>query len=65
MVGDVRGKGLMVGIEMVSDRETRSPLSPEKMGNIWETCKDLGVILGRGGAKGNVSFLSHRLQFQS
>ncbi|XP_030763213.1 alanine--glyoxylate aminotransferase 2, mitochondrial isoform X3 [Sitophilus oryzae] len=53
-VGDVRGKGLMIGVELVSDRNSRQPLSPEKMTKIWEACRDLGLIIGRGGLHGNV-----------
>ena len=36
IVGDVRGKGLMIGIEMVEDKETKKPLSPAAaMMAIW------------------------------
>ncbi|CAL4243397.1 unnamed protein product, partial [Meganyctiphanes norvegica] len=49
LVGDVRGKGLMVSIEMVSDKVTRAPLDPQRWLAIWDECKDLGVILGMGG----------------
>ena len=44
----------MIGIEMVTDKASRAALHPDKMMNIWETCKDHGVILGRGGSKNNV-----------
>lgn len=54
VVGDVRGKGLMIGVEMVQDRNTRVPMNPQMMMKIWDSCKDLGVILGRGGYYGNV-----------
>lgn len=54
IVGDVRGKGLMIGVEMVKDSTTRNPLSPQTMTEIWDICKDQGVILGRGGYFGNV-----------
>lgn len=54
VIGDVRGKGLMIGIEMVRDRESRRPLDAERFEDIWERCKDDGVLLGRGGASKNV-----------
>ncbi|XP_030385142.1 alanine--glyoxylate aminotransferase 2, mitochondrial isoform X2 [Scaptodrosophila lebanonensis] len=54
LVGDVRGKGLMVGVELVSDRLTKAPLAVPHVLDIWETCKDMGVLFGRGGLHGNV-----------
>ncbi|XP_069688077.1 alanine--glyoxylate aminotransferase 2, mitochondrial isoform X1 [Periplaneta americana] len=53
-VGDVRGKGLMIGVEMVTDSETREPLPAKQFVDIWEECKNMGVLLGRGGMFGNV-----------
>lgn len=53
-VGDVRGKGLMVGMEMVADRDSRRALGVEKMNAIWNDAKDMGVILVKGGISGNV-----------
>ncbi|XP_030323190.1 alanine--glyoxylate aminotransferase 2, mitochondrial isoform X4 [Calypte anna] len=49
IVGDVRGKGLMIGVEMVTDKHSRHPLPAEEINQIWEDCKDMGVLLGRGG----------------
>lgn len=45
----------MIGVELVEDRTTRKPLSIPHVIDIWEKCKDLGVLLGRGGLNGNVS----------
>ncbi|XP_027682299.2 alanine--glyoxylate aminotransferase 2, mitochondrial [Chelonia mydas] len=49
IIGDVRGKGLMIGIEMVKNKDSRQPLPAEEMNQIWEDCKDMGVLIGRGG----------------
>ncbi|KAL1517979.1 hypothetical protein ABEB36_001671 [Hypothenemus hampei] len=53
-VGDVRGKGLMIGVELVSDKESKQPLEPEKFMKLWEKCLGYGLILGKGGLHGNV-----------
>ncbi|KAM4875115.1 alanine--glyoxylate aminotransferase 2, mitochondrial isoform 2-T2 [Thomomys bottae] len=49
IVGDVRGKGLMIGIEMVKDKRSRHPLPADEVRQIHEDCKDMGLLLGRGG----------------
>ncbi len=52
IVGDVRGKGLMIGIEIV-DRSSRA--SSQVITNlIMEEARALGLLIGRGGAEGNV-----------
>ncbi|XP_048253365.1 alanine--glyoxylate aminotransferase 2, mitochondrial-like [Haliotis rufescens] len=52
-IGDVRGKGLMIGVEMVTDKKSRKPMSGEDIGDIWEDTKDMGILLGKGGLYGN------------
>ena len=54
IVGDVRGKGLMIGIEMVADKTSKTPLPGDKMMDVWELTKEAGVLLGKGGYYGNV-----------
>ncbi|XP_045704243.1 alanine--glyoxylate aminotransferase 2, mitochondrial isoform X3 [Phyllostomus hastatus] len=49
IIGDVRGKGLMIGIEMVKDKTSRQPLPREEVSQIHEDCKRMGLIIGRGG----------------
>lgn len=44
----------MVGVELVADKATRAPLEAERFLKIWEECKDLGVLFGKGGFYGNV-----------
>jgi alanine-glyoxylate transaminase / (R)-3-amino-2-methylpropionate-pyruvate transaminase len=51
LIGDVRGKGLMLGIELVKDRTTKEPAKAE-CAQIVETCKDLGLLIGKGGLWG-------------
>lgn len=52
IMGDIRGKGLMLGIE-IADPETKKQM-PEETARIVELAKDNGVILGKGGLWGNV-----------
>ncbi|XP_005078059.1 alanine--glyoxylate aminotransferase 2, mitochondrial isoform X2 [Mesocricetus auratus] len=49
IIGDVRGKGLMMGIEMVQDKMSRQPLPKTEVNQIHEDCKDMGLLVGRGG----------------
>jgi alanine-glyoxylate transaminase/(R)-3-amino-2-methylpropionate-pyruvate transaminase len=53
IIGDVRGKGLMLGIELVKDRATKEPAKSE-CAQVLETCKDMGLLLGKGGLYGSV-----------
>jgi alanine-glyoxylate transaminase/(R)-3-amino-2-methylpropionate-pyruvate transaminase len=51
IVGDVRGKGLMLGIELVKDRATKEPAKAE-CAQVVETARDMGLLLGKGGLWG-------------
>src|SRR5882757_8788973 len=53
IVGDVRGKGLMLGVEVVKDRATKTPAKEETL-RVFETAKDLGLLIGKGGYHANV-----------
>lgn len=48
-VGDVRGKGLLIGIELVKDKTTKEPLNIEAVNKVIATCKESGVIIGKNG----------------
>lgn len=52
-IGDVRGMGLMIGIELVTDSESKTP-NPELLTEVLEKTKDYGILLGKGGRFGNV-----------
>src|SRR5205823_8621891 len=53
IVGEVRGKGLMLGIKLVEDGETKRPNVPATA-RVMEACKERGLLVGKGGLYGNV-----------
>jgi 4-aminobutyrate aminotransferase-like enzyme len=55
LIGDVRGPGLLIGIELVRDPETREPATSETL-EVYRRAMDLGVIFGttRYAGLGNV-----------
>ncbi len=53
VIGDVRGLGLMQGIELVKDRETKEP-STAAVAQVFEETKKRRVLIGKGGLYGNV-----------
>ena len=52
LLGDVRGKGLMIGIELVKDAE-KTPAAAEAA-EVRRLCREAGVLVGVGGSLGNV-----------
>jgi 4-aminobutyrate aminotransferase/(S)-3-amino-2-methylpropionate transaminase len=54
IVGDVRGRGAMCAIELVTDRTTKEPLAADAMNGIARRCLEQGVIVLTAGTYGNV-----------
>ncbi|MBI3591623.1 MAG: aspartate aminotransferase family protein [Candidatus Melainabacteria bacterium] len=60
IIGDVRGRGLLIGIELVKDRKTKEHATKE-CAELMELCKDRGLLIGKGGLAGNVIRLAPAL----
>ncbi len=52
LIGEVRGMGLMLGVELVRDRKTKEPANTEAAA-VLELCKERGLLIGKGGLFGN------------
>ena len=63
IIGDVRGLGLMQGLELVKDRNTKEP-APEATNQFMELCRNNGLLVGKGGLFGNVIRLAPPLNIQ-
>lgn len=53
LIGEVRGMGLMLGVELVRDRSTKEPANTEAA-QVLELSRERGLLLGKGGFYGNV-----------
>ena len=56
-VGDVRGRGLFIGLDLVRDRDSREP-DTELAARTQLALRERGVLVGRGGRYGNVLVLA-------
>jgi 4-aminobutyrate aminotransferase len=54
-VGEVRGRGLMLGLEIVG--QDREP-DPQAAGRLLEACREKGLLVGKGGIKANAIRIS-------
>jgi 4-aminobutyrate aminotransferase-like enzyme len=52
-IGDVRGMGLMIGVELVRDRASKEP-APDIALKLLDGAKNRGLIVGKGGLHANV-----------
>jgi 4-aminobutyrate aminotransferase-like enzyme len=56
LIGDVRGMGLMQAIELVEDRQTKTPAAAATQ--VMEAARENRLLLGKGGMYGNVLRIS-------
>lgn len=49
VVGHIRGKGLLIGIELVKDKETKEPLDEKIVNQVMSYCRNNGLIVGKNG----------------
>jgi 4-aminobutyrate aminotransferase-like enzyme len=63
VIGDVRGEGLLLGVELVEDPEARAP-APGRAHQVTEAMRHRGVLLGSTGPAGNVLKIRPPLVFQ-
>jgi 4-aminobutyrate aminotransferase len=52
LLGDVRGKGLMIGLELVNDAHKTPAVTEAKL--VRDQCREKGLLVGLGGVYGNV-----------
>ncbi len=52
-IGDIRGRGLLVGVELVTDRESRTP-ADGLLAAVTARCLELGLNLNKAGLSGSV-----------
>lgn len=48
-VGDIRGKGLVIGIELVEDKKTKKPVQDRIVNKVISECRNRGLIIGKNG----------------
>src|ERR1051325_456520 len=64
LIGDVRGRGLMIGLELVRDPKTKEP-APQEAKAIRASMRERGILVGVGGIFGNVVRLQPPLSITS
>ncbi|HWG64527.1 MAG TPA: aminotransferase class III-fold pyridoxal phosphate-dependent enzyme [Streptosporangiaceae bacterium] len=63
LVGDVRGEGLLIGVELVTEQKTRSPAAPQARA-ASEAMRERGILISVTGSAGNVLKIRPPLVFQ-
>ena len=64
LIGDVRGAGLFLGVELVRERGTKEPAGPETRA-VQNELRRIGVLVGRTGRYGNVLKIRPPIVFRS
>jgi 4-aminobutyrate aminotransferase-like enzyme len=64
LIGDVRGSGLFLGLDLVKDRQTREP-APDQASYVVNRLRENGVLTGTDGPYHNVVKLRPPLVFSS
>ena len=54
LIGDVRGRGMMAAIELVTDRATKQPIDGPTGSDIVKRCLENGVVILKAGTYDNV-----------
>ncbi|MES1260582.1 MAG: aspartate aminotransferase family protein [Acidobacteriota bacterium] len=57
LIGEVRGMGLLLALELVEDRKTKAPAAAATL-RTMDAARENGILVGRGGLYGNVLRLS-------
>ncbi|MCP4432878.1 MAG: aminotransferase class III-fold pyridoxal phosphate-dependent enzyme, partial [Gammaproteobacteria bacterium] len=63
IIGNVRGQGLMMAIELVKNRDSKEP-APEEMMRLFESTREFGLVASKSGAYRNVLRICPPLCFQ-
>lgn len=64
LIGDVRGSGLFIGVELITDRDERTPAT-SKAGYVVNRMRELGVLMSTDGPDHNVLKIKPPLCFDS
>lgn len=53
LIGEIRGEGLMIGVELVTDKKSKEPAKPQAAA-VRKYCREHGLLVGLGGQLANV-----------